>query len=220
MAELIPDTRAVRARLAVASATADDAPVSVSPEPAPLVMTNPTVGSGPLGGVAIADPADAEPAGVLAQRQVLVDGEPAPVTLVPQGGGRYRLEDAAGSVGLVLEAEGTAGGIRSREVLVDGFRFVVEVEAERVAALRERAATGRSQAGATGQLLVKAIIPGKVVAVSVAAGDEVAAGQQLLVVEAMKMQNELRSPRDGTVERVGVAIGENIEIGDLLVVIN
>ena len=47
-----------------------------------------------------------------------------------------------------------------------------------------------------------------------------AAGQQLLVVEAMKMQNELRAPRDGTIDRVGVSVGVTIEIGDLLVVIS
>jgi pyruvate carboxylase len=58
-----------------------------------------------------------------------------------------------------------------------------------------------------------------VVSVSVTAGDAVAAGQQLLVVEAMKMQNELRAPREGIVDRVGVAVGSSIEIGDLLVVI-
>ena len=57
-------------------------------------------------------------------------------------------------------------------------------------------------------------------AVSVAVGDTVTAGQQLLVVEAMKMQNELRAPRDGTIDRVGVSVGVNIEIGDLLVVIS
>ena len=44
--------------------------------------------------------------------------------------------------------------------------------------------------------------------------------RQLLVVEAMKMQNELRAPRDGTIARVGVAEGLKIEIGDLLVVIS
>ena len=52
-----------------------------------------------------------------------------------------------------------------------------------------------------------------------AVGDVVEAGQQLLVVEAMKMQNELRAPRGGTIDRVGVAEGVNIEVGDLLVVI-
>ncbi len=55
--------------------------------------------------------------------------------------------------------------------------------------------------------------------VAVAAGDDVAAGQQLLAVEAMKMENELRAPRDGTIERVAVAVGQNVELGDLLVVI-
>jgi biotin carboxyl carrier protein len=122
---------------------------------------------------------------------------------------------------VVMEVTTTgAGGVRSREVLVDGFRFVVEAEDERLAALRERASKGRVGGGQTGPLQVKAIIPGKVVAVSVAAGDAVTAGQQLLVVEAMKMQNELRAPRDGIIERVGVAVGVNIEIGDLLVVIS
>ena len=49
-------------------------------------------------------------------------------------------------------------------------------------------------------------------------GDTVEAGQTLLVVEAMKMQNELRAPRDGVVERVSVGEGETIDLGDLLVV--
>jgi glutaconyl-CoA decarboxylase len=51
------------------------------------------------------------------------------------------------------------------------------------------------------------------------AGDAVVASQQLLVVEAMKMQNELRAPRDGTITRVAVGAGENIEVGDLLLVL-
>ena len=58
------------------------------------------------------------------------------------------------------------------------------------------------------------------VSISVKPGDAVIAGQQLLVVEAMKMQNELRAPRDGTISRVGVAQGGNIDVGDLLVVIS
>ena len=122
---------------------------------------------------------------------------------------------------MVLEApRRPSGGPVTREVLVDGFRFEVEVEPERRAALRERATRGRSATAGGGPLEVRAVIPGKVVAVSVVAGDRVVAGQQLLVVEAMKMQNELRAPRDGTIERVGVAEGVKIEIGDLLVVIS
>jgi biotin carboxyl carrier protein len=55
--------------------------------------------------------------------------------------------------------------------------------------------------------------------VAVIAGDVVEAGQTLLVVEAMKMQNELRAPRDGVVERVAIGVGETIDLGDLLVVL-
>ena len=87
------------------------------------------------------------------------------------------------------------------------------------AALRDKARRGRSEAGQDGPVEVRAIIPGVVVAVSVAAGDQVSAGQQLLVVEAMKMQNELRSPRDGVVGRLPVGERQTIEVGDLLAVI-
>ena len=118
------------------------------------------------------------------------------------------------------EVSSLVGGGTTREVLVDGFRFVVEIESERLAALRERATRGRAAGTHGGPLDVRAIIPGKVASVSVAPGDTVVAGQQLLVVEAMKMQNELRAPRDGTIDRVGVTPGVNIEVGDLLVVIS
>ena len=49
--------------------------------------------------------------------------------------------------------------------------------------------------------------------------DLVQDGATLLTIEAMKMQNELRTPRDGTVERVAVGVGETIDLGDLLMVI-
>jgi biotin carboxyl carrier protein len=214
------DPRAVRVSLD-AEAHPDDAhSVRVSPAMDPLRMTNPTVGRGPLGGAAMA-PTDDPTDGVSTQRQMLVDDAPSVATVRNQGGGRYLLAEDAGATRVILEAASVvAGGIRRREVLVDGFRFVVDVESEWIAALRERASRGRASSAHGGPLQVKAIIPGKVVAVSIKAGDAVMAGQQLLVVEAMKMQNELRAPRDGTIERVGVAVGVNIEIGDLLVVIS
>ena len=105
------------------------------------------------------------------------------------------------------------------EVVVDGWRVEVELEPERRAVLRERARRGTSDAGRTGPLEIRAIIPGRIVAVSVTPGDAVENGQQLLVLEAMKMQNELRAPRSGTVEQVRAAVGQNVEVGDLLVVI-
>jgi len=103
--------------------------------------------------------------------------------------------------------------------VVRGWRVEVEIEPERRAMLRERARRGAGAQAHGGPLEVHAIIPGRVVAVSVKPGETVEAGQQMLVVEAMKMQNELRAPREGTIERVGVEVGQNIEVGDLLVVI-
>jgi biotin carboxyl carrier protein len=110
-------------------------------------------------------------------------------------------------------------GIVRRELVVDGWRIEVDVEPARRAALRDRAQRGHDSAGRGGPTEVHAIIPGRVVSVSVRASDDVVAGQQLLVVEAMKMQNELRAPRDGVVSRVAVAAGQTIEIGDLLLVL-
>jgi biotin carboxyl carrier protein len=107
----------------------------------------------------------------------------------------------------------------TREVVVDGWRFEVAVEPAERAALRARASRARGDAGHDGPTEVRAIIPGVVVSVAVAAGDQVTAGQQLLTVEAMKMQNELRAPRAGTIERLAVGPGRTIEVGDLLVVI-
>ena len=234
---MIPvDARAVRVRLGPASRLADEAPMRVSPAARPLRMTNPTVGTGPLGGVAVphdglhargSAPAAAGaspvtlPAVDTVDKRPLADGTPLDATIRATGRARYVLDEAGSRTRIVMEAPAPGeGGTIRREVLVDGFRFEVEVESERIAALRERAARGRGTGAHGGPLQVKAIIPGKVVSVSVAPGDAVTAGQQLLVVEAMKMQNELRSPRDGTIEKVGVAPGVNIEVGDLLIVIS
>jgi biotin carboxyl carrier protein len=106
-----------------------------------------------------------------------------------------------------------------REVIVDGWRFEVEVDSERRAGLRERARRGHEDAASDGPTEVHAMIPGVVVSVSVVPGDAVVAGQQVLVVEAMKMQNEVRSPRDGVVRRLAVGARQTIEVGDLLLVL-
>ena len=214
------DPRAVRVSLAATSRLGDEAPLRVAPATEPLRPTNPTTGHGPLGGSA-APRALPDDASVVAQRQPMVDGVATPVTIRSTGGQRYVLAEDGHLTPVIL---GTAtpgdGGIRRREAIVDGFRFDVEIESERIAALRERARRGRAASAHSGPLEVRAIIPGRVASVSVAPGDAVTAGQQLLVVEAMKMQNELRAPRDGTISKVGVAPGVTIEVGDLLVVIS
>jgi biotin carboxyl carrier protein len=105
------------------------------------------------------------------------------------------------------------------EVIVAGWRFELEVQDADLADLRARATADQTSAAHHGPTTVRAIIPGRVVSVAVTAGDEIAAGQRLLAVEAMKMENELRAPRDGVVERVEVSVGQTVELGDALVVI-
>jgi len=78
-----------------------------------------------------------------------------------------------------------------------------------------------AEAGAShaGPHEVRAPIPGRVVSVAVAEGDEVRAGQPLLVLEAMKMENQISAEGPGKVERVLIAPGETVEGGQVLVVV-
>jgi biotin carboxyl carrier protein len=62
-------------------------------------------------------------------------------------------------------------------------------------------------------------MPGRVVRLLVEVGDEVAEGQGMVVIEAMKMQNELKSPKAGRVVRIGVGVGDTVGSGDVLVVV-
>jgi biotin carboxyl carrier protein len=78
---------------------------------------------------------------------------------------------------------------------------------------------GPAEAGGDGAKQVLAPMPGKIVKVLVKAGDQVAARQGLIVVEAMKMENELRSPRAGRVADVLVTEGASVEAGRVLVVV-
>ena len=139
-----------------------------------------------------------------------------------RGPGRAVLVDGAARSQVLLgeERRRTTDGAIVVEIVVDGWRVEVELEPERRAVLLERASHGRSDAGTSGPLEIRAIIPGRIVAVSVIPGETLEPGQQLLVLEAMKMQNELRTPRSGTVEQVRAAVGQNVEVGDLLVVIS
>jgi len=232
------DARAVRVAVGPATRLAAEPAIVVSPPPVPLApLRNSLAGTGPLGGTArgqdgpgdaAAEPPDetpvtaAEPA---AGPTVLVDDEPVALRLVRRGVRRALLVEGTGRGAtrhrVVFPGSTVVGpdGLARREVVVDGWRIEVELEPERRASLRERARTGRQATARGGPTEVHAIIPGLVVAVSVAPGDPVTAGQQILVVEAMKMQNELRAPRDGTIKKIAVAPGVNIEVGDLLLVI-
>lgn len=95
-----------------------------------------------------------------------------------------------------------------------GLEFLAEV-------IDPRSWRGRRHGGAEaeGREQILAPMPGKVVRLLVKAGDPVEARQGLLVVEAMKMQNEIRSPKSGTVERILVAEGQAVNAGEVLCIV-
>src|SRR5512134_1387288 len=94
------------------------------------------------------------------------------------------------------------------QVLMRGRLYPVKVEDEREKRLRAAAGGGVAE---TGEFHLKAPMPGLIVAIPVTEGQEVKKGQVLLVLESMKMQNELKAPRDGVVNRIKVKVGESVE---------
>jgi len=123
----------------------------------------------------------------------------------------------------------------TRKVIVDGVEYEVEVEGDgntytatvegrtfQIEVPEAKAAGPKKRGGGGGRKrsgIVSASMPGKVVTVEVAVGDEVAEGQTVLILEAMKMQNEVAAPIAGTVTSVNCEDGQNVEANTPLVVI-
>ncbi len=120
---------------------------------------------------------------------------------------------------LAQSADDRAAGVHRYETTVDGWVFVVAVEDEPRALLREQAGQAAVASGHHGSAVVRAQIPGRVVRLWVAEGDTVEAGQRLLAIEAMKMENEVRAPRAGTVGSIRVAPDGSVELGDELLTV-
>jgi biotin carboxyl carrier protein len=99
-------------------------------------------------------------------------------------------------------------------VIVNGQRIPFAIDDPRSLRARRGAASG-----ADGPRAVKAPMPGRVIRVLVAAGDQVAAHQGLIVIEAMKMQNELKSPKAGRIARIAAQPGDTVQSGDILIVV-
>jgi biotin carboxyl carrier protein len=100
------------------------------------------------------------------------------------------------------------------EVIVNGKRIPVAARDKK----HLRGQTGAG-AGASGQVKLSAPMPGKIVRVLLSAGDEVAARQGVLVVEAMKMQNEVQSPKAGKIAEIKVSEGQTVNAGEVLAII-
>ncbi|HXV50183.1 MAG TPA: biotin/lipoyl-containing protein [Candidatus Binatia bacterium] len=111
-----------------------------------------------------------------------------------------------------IEVDNTGDEYR---VLVDGRSYHIHLVDER------RVRVGGNQAGAQmqGRQNVSVPMPGKVIAILVAEGDRVEKGQGLIIVEAMKMENEVHSPIAGEVKEIKVKTGETVEGGAVLLVV-
>ncbi|AKT38500.1 biotin/lipoyl-containing protein [Chondromyces crocatus] len=146
---------------------------------------------------------------------------PVDVTHLPGGGIQAALEgrtldvDALGSGssthllmegrGVELWLEGTGPQVGA---VANGRRFYAQVESE-----RSRDALGASKGQGQGGGLLKTPMPGRVLKVLVQEGETIRAGQPLVVVEAMKMENELGAERDGVVKAIFVSPGATVEGG-------
>ncbi len=110
---------------------------------------------------------------------------------------------------------------RSRDVTIDcdgqvwvgSTRLSVEIRDPR------KWSRGEASGGPQGTVAIKAAMPGKVVALLVEVGESIETGRGVLVVEAMKMQNELKSPKAGVVQAIRVNAGDSVAAGQVLIVI-
>jgi biotin carboxyl carrier protein len=132
----------------------------------------------------------------------LVDIEASPVRIVRIGSEVHRV---------VVQRRPGRG---KYSLWVDGYRFDVEALDERTRQIRDVSA---ANAAPSGPAPVIAPMPGLVVRVRVAVGDRVEAGQGVVVMEAMKMENELRATAAGVVKSIEVEAGTAVEKGTLLV---
>jgi biotin carboxyl carrier protein len=170
---------------------------------------------------------------------VNIDGEEHVVELAELPGGQLQVRllesadaDASAAPAVPAEISHTAAGITVRiagkvyDVVLDGElpsidawvggrRAQLHVETARMRA----AAQVKSPHAAGADGVVKSPMPGKVVKVLVGEGDEVEPGMPLVVVEAMKMENELTSPRAGVVRKIHAAPGDTVEGGAKLVTV-
>ena len=101
------------------------------------------------------------------------------------------------------------------KVSIDGSQFEVQIEQERGSPKRE----GRSRNSSSRSGNISSPIPGKVVSIHVSVGDQVEEGAVLLILEAMKMQNEVQAPISGMVTELNCETGDSIEANSPLVVI-
>lgn len=144
--------------------------------------------------------------------EVRVDESVAYARLADVEGTPVRLLTVGDEVHRIVVRPGVSRGRYT--IWVDGFRHEVEALDERMRAIRELAG---ASAGPVGPAPLVAPMPGMIVRVNVQVGDRVNPGQGLVVMEAMKMENELRAAASATVRAVIAQAGSAVEKGALLI---
>ena len=140
--------------------------------------------------------------------RVVVDGKERTLEVRPTNGGLSWLE------GTTVVQAAIDGALPRPTVTLR--RQIISVE---IADGNAGVAVGKGRAQAAGPATVRAPIPGRVARVMVKPGESVVAGKGLVVLEAMKMENEIRAPRDGVVKELGCSEGAAVETGQALVTI-
>lgn len=138
---------------------------------------------------------------------------------------RYSVEIEGSSV----RVNGKEHTVQEKEnsIDVDGIPYTVDMQKEQVVIngiphsfrLEEEKKQPEKKTKAA-QGAISAMMPGKIVSVAVKEGESIKEGDVVCVLEAMKMENELRAPKEGTVEKVHVSAGSSVERGEILVEIS
>jgi biotin carboxyl carrier protein len=142
---------------------------------------------------------------------VLVNGEKRDVDFLALGPSLYSVIMQTKSHEVVIDERNS-----EVDVLMGGRLFTGKVMDERAQLMSMRRG---GQVADSGEISIKSPMPGLIVAIPVSEGKEVKAGETVIILESMKMQNELKAPRDGVVSRVSVQEQQSVEQGKVLVTI-
>lgn len=144
--------------------------------------------------------------------QILLDGEPVDVD--------FNIIGESGLYSLLVNNESFEALVEQGEnawkILLRGNLYEAQVTDERTRLLRSRAT---SMVPESGEVAIRAPMPGLVVDLPVEVGQDVEAGENIVILESMKMENELKAPRAGRVERISVNVGDSVEQNQTLLVL-
>ena len=140
-----------------------------------------------------------------------INGEPLQIDLVPINGDHTYslLINGRSCVATMMDMD------ESCQVMIDGRVYAVDVEEEELARLRSQVKREHHAGGEQ----IKAPMPGRIIDIEVAVGDTVESGQGVAIIEAMKMENELRALAGGVVKEIRTRVGDAVNKNDILVVL-